>query len=193
MICAGRFRPLAAGDVVISVDVGNFTLPCADGKNGQGRIVYCLDASVPTYYEHSAISKAGTYAISSDTAYTWKEVTPGEHKFSVQLADNILVSLSVSDFIISREDIGVVNRIGEGHLIYYIDEAPPVDQGLPATTATSIVSTSTSHMWKGVTEGQHTFSAQLVNNDDTPLETPVVIKVKIDVKSGVLNNIRKSN
>lgn len=48
-------------------------------------------------------------------------------------------------------------------------------------------------MWKGVTEDQHTFSAQLVNNDDTPLETPVVIKVKIDVKSGVLNNIRKSN
>jgi hypothetical protein len=213
-----------AGDVTISVDVTDFDLGGPDGNGGQGRIVYYLDAAVPTYYEHSAISKAGTYAISSETSHTWKGVTPGEHRFSAQLVDgndsplpspvvdtvvvtvgapeglpqitqvdpsdgsslppgNILVSLGVENFIVSRADMGVVNRIGEGHLIFYMDEDPPTDQGAPATTDTSIVSTDLSRLWKGVTEGKHTFSVQLVNNDDTPLETPVVATVIIDVKA----------
>ena len=210
-----------AGDVTISVNVtAGIT---ANSGLEEGRIIYYMDASVPVYYAHSAISKAGTYAISEETSYTWTGVTPGEHTFSIQLVDknntplpapvvdsvtiqvgapegapmlsitnladgdsltpgNILLVVQASNFIINKSGMGVINHTGEGHLIYYIDENPPTDSGVPATTDTSMVSTETSHLWKYITEGKHTFSAQLVNNDDTPLETPVVVTVSIDVK-----------
>ena len=66
---------------------------------------------------------------------------------------------------------------------YYIDEFPPVDAGIPATTDTSIVSTDFNYTWRALKEGQHTLSAQLVNNDDTPLDTPVTASVTIDVSA----------
>ncbi len=207
----------AAGDVTISVKVTGIS------EDSDGHIIYYLDESAPIYYDHSAVSKAGTYAISEETSYIWKGVTPGEHKFSVQLVDknssplpepavdsvtvqvgapngapklditnlaegdslppgNILVVIGTENFIVSREHMGVINRLGEGHLIYYIDEDPPTDTGVPATTDTSMVSTAESHLWKNVTEGKHTFSVQLVNNDDTPLDTPIAATVTIDVK-----------
>ena len=214
---------VSAGDVTITVSLDQFDLSGSNSKK-DGKLVYYLDATVPTYYDHSAVSNAGTYAVTTDTAYTWSGVTPGEHQFSVQLVDNndsplprpavdsvtlqvgppsgepaigsnypqdgdtlppgnIIFNVNVSNFIISG-NMGVVNRLGEGHLIYYIDETPPVDAGVPATTDTSIVSTQTSHLWKAVGVGTHTLSAQLVNNDDTPLDTPVVLTVTVDVSAG---------
>ena len=50
---------------------------------------------------------------------------------------NIQLSVDVTGFIVSSADMGVINRAGEGHIIYYIDEAPPTDAGAPATTDTS--------------------------------------------------------
>ncbi|MCL5073972.1 MAG: hypothetical protein M1308_24230 [Actinobacteria bacterium] len=94
----------------------------------------------------------------------------------------IIISLKVSNFVISKKDMGSVNRDGEGHLIYYIDEDPPIEQGKPAVTETAIVSADTMHIWKTVTEGRHSFSVQLVNNDDTPLKIPVIAKVDVEVK-----------
>lgn len=210
-----------AGEVTISVNVTDFDLD--EGSKDHGYIVYYLDAPAPTYYEHSAVSKAGTYAVSTATSYTWQGVTPGEHTFSVQLADsgvmplplpvtdtavipvgapdgapqltvanpadgdtlapgNIWIFAEVAGFIVSREDMGVINRTGEGHLIYYIDEAPPTDQGVPAKTDTCAVSADTRHLWRSVTQGSHTLSVQLVNNDDTPLDTPVFVTITLDVK-----------
>jgi hypothetical protein len=207
-----------AGDVTVSVIVSEYNL-----GGEQGAIVYYLDSVVPTYYEHPAISKAGTYAVSADTSHTWKNVTPGEHRFSVQLVNKdvmplpapviasatvtvgtpggppqlsivnpadgdtlppgmVYLAVEVGGFIVSRVDMGVVNRAGEGHLMYYMDETPPTDPGVPATTERSIVSTDTNHLWKNITEGQHTFSVQLVNNDDTPLDTPVTATVTLDIK-----------
>jgi len=175
-------------------------------------------------YEHTAISKAGTYAIASNTSYTWKGVTPGEHTFAVQLVNNndgplpapvisskvvnvgppagnpelqlvtpeegsefapgnIIVAVTVNNFVISQKDMGVINRKGEGHLLYYIDEDVPVVPGEPAVTATSVVSTDLKYLWKDVREGKHVLSVQLVNNDDTPLDVPVVLNISIVVKA----------
>ena len=207
-----------AGDITVSAEVTGYTL-----GGDQGRIVYYLDASVPTYYEHSAVSKAGTYAVSEDTSHTWSGVTPGEHTFSVQLTNqdamplpapvtdsvtvtvgppegnpqltitnpadgdtlppgNILIAVQVDSFMISAQDMGVIIREGEGHLIYYIDEDPPTDPGAPAKTDTCAVSTELSHLWKNNPQGLHKFAVQLVNNDDTPLDTPVTATITLDVK-----------
>jgi hypothetical protein len=217
---------MTSGDVTISVTVANFELVkgvVAGHDFGKGHIIYYMDVPVPVYYEHSAASKAGTYAISNEAFHTWQGVTPGEHTFSVQLvkdddtplpvpvidrmttfvgppdgnpgiqilypADgsslppgNIAMAVKVNNFIVSREGMGVVNREGEGHMIYYMDEVPPVDAGIPATTDTSVVSSASDHLWRDVKEGKHTFSVQLVNNDDTPLDTPIVIVSTMDIK-----------
>ena len=172
----------------------------------------------------SAVSKAGTYAVSEDTTHIWMNVTPGEHTFSAQLTDqkrhaaavaglppalrsrlvlprerrssrspipltaiacrrgNILIVIEVGGFIVSAADMGVVNREGEGHLIYYIDEDPPTDAGAPAKTDTCAVSTELSHLWKNISQGLHKFAVQLVNNDDTPLDTPVTATITLDIK-----------
>ncbi len=94
---------------------------------------------------------------------------------------NIIISVVINNFIISSSDMGVINRKGEGHLIYYIDEEPPIDQGVPAITSTSTVSTDTKYIWKKIGPGKHTFSVQLVNNDDTPLDVPVIMTISVDV------------
>ena len=217
----------AAGDVTISADVSNFKLVDQEGEQnnpGQGHIIYYMDVPVPQYYEHTAISKPGTYAVASNTSYTWKGVTPGEHTFSVQLVNNndsplpataisskmvkvgppagnpelqivtpevgsefapgnIIFAVTVKNFVISQKDMGVINRKGEGHLLYYRDEDPPVVPGEPAVTDTSVVSTDLKYLWKDVREGKHVLSVQLVNNDDTPLDVPVILNFSIDVKA----------
>jgi hypothetical protein len=219
---------VSAGDVTISVDVSNFTLlDRATGPNAisQGHIIYYLDTAVPTYYAHSAFSKAGTFALSSERSFTWSNIPPGQHTFSAQLVNhdstplpapvvasvtidvaapqgnpeivfltpvdaaslgpgNIVVELKVNNFIINSQSAGVANRPGEGHLIYYLDETPPTDQGKPAVTDLSIVSANLRHLWKSVNIGKHTLSVQLVNNDDTPLAVPVVVTISITVASG---------
>jgi hypothetical protein len=216
---------IAAGDITISVDISKFVLSEETSKNvsGEGHIVFYMDVSVPTYYEHSAKSAAGTYVIAHKTYYTWKNVSPGEHTFSVQLVNNkdmplpspvvdsitisvaapqgtpdiqiispadnssltpgnVEVRVELENFIISKSDMGAINRKGEGHLIYYLDEAVPTTQGLPSVTDTSSVSTDINHVWKHIGAGTHTLSVQLVNNDDTPLDEPVVKVITLEVK-----------
>ena len=68
--------------------------------------------------------------------------------------------------------VKIINRKGEGHLIYYRDEDPPVVPREPAVTDTSVVSSDLKYLWKDVREGKHVLSVQLVNNDDTPLDVP---------------------
>jgi len=74
------------------------------------------------------------------------------------------------------------NVVGQGHIVYYMDVKPPLDQGETALTAEGTYATSieTSHTWSKVAPGEHTFWAQLVNNDDTPLVPPAAVRVDVD-------------
>jgi hypothetical protein len=215
----------SAGSVTIMVDVTNFELADATGTrnvDGRGRIVFYLDTVVPTYYQHSAAGKAGSYSIESRPSHTWVGVSPGEHTFSVQLVGldgsplpapvidtltllvgppagrpdmritapergsflppgSVVIELAVSGFHMNAGSMGVVNRTGEGHAIYYLDEDPPTDKGIPAVTETCIVSSELRRLWKSVPEGSHVLSAQLVNNDDTPLDPPAFRSVSIKI------------
>jgi hypothetical protein len=73
------------------------------------------------------------------------------------------------------------NAPGQGHIVYYQDVDPPLAQGDAALTpdGTSIVSSNTEHTWSDVAPGVHTFWAQLVNNDNTPLEPPAAVRVDV--------------
>jgi hypothetical protein len=78
---------------------------------------------------------------------------------------------------------GQDNVFGEGHFIYYLDTDMPVKPGAPAITisGTYFVCSETSYTWADVTPGTHTFSVQLVNNDNTPLMAPVTQRVVVDL------------
>ncbi len=77
------------------------------------------------------------------------------------------------------------NHLGEGHFIYYRDVVPPVAPGRPAFSApgTYVSTPDTSYTWHNITVGTHTFAVQLVNNDNTPLNPPVVTDNDVTVYS----------
>lgn len=82
---------LSAGDVNVSVEVGNFSLVNKLGKAnvaGEGHIHYYMDAKVPTAPDKPALSAPGTYAPTANASHIWKNVAPGMHNFSVQLVNN---------------------------------------------------------------------------------------------------------
>lgn len=95
-------------------------------------------------------------------------------------AGNVTVTVEVSDFNIVDKQ-GQAKVEGEGHIHYFMDEAIPTAPGEPAvTTGTYIHTVNTSYIWQNVTPGMHNFSVELVNNDHTPLDPPVLS----------LNNVR---
>jgi hypothetical protein len=105
---------------------------------------------------------------------------------SVAIDPNITVSVQISNFNIVDKSSGP-NANGEGHLIYYLDVINvPTSPGQPAATAqgTYVSSIATSYQWPDLPDGVHVLSVQLVNNDNTPLVPPIVVKVSISVFTG---------
>lgn len=100
---------------------------------------------------------------------------------SVQAGD-ITVSVQVANFTIV-DALGKVNVAGEGHIHYFLDVDAATTPGKPALTApgTYAVTAGTSHIWKNVAAGAHTFSAELINNDHTPFVPPITAKVTVTV------------
>jgi plastocyanin len=85
-------------------------------------------------------------------------------------AGNVTITVSVTDFNLSN-NLGSANEIGTGHIHYYMDVAVSSTPGKPAITAvgTYVPTANESYTWENVQPGNHNFSAQLVNNDHTPL------------------------
>lgn len=95
---------------------------------------------------------------------------------------DVTVTVRVSGFKLVNKT-GQANVPGEGHIIYYLDVTPPDTPGEPALTATGTcaVSANTSCRWTNLNDGGHVFSAQLVNNDNTPLSPSVTVRVPATV------------
>ncbi len=88
---------------------------------------------------------------------------------------DVKVSVTVTGFNLVNK-IGQPNAPGEGHIIYYWAE-PPTFPGQPAYSGPGTYSTpgttATSFTWTNATSTYQIYAAQLVNNDDTPLDPPV--------------------
>ena len=79
------------GNVTVTVDVKNFKLVNKLGQMdvaGEGHINYYFDVPVPTSSSKLATTGVGTFVRTPDTSWTWPNVAPGLHNFSVQLANN---------------------------------------------------------------------------------------------------------
>lgn len=99
-----------------------------------------------------------------------------------QACADINVNLDVLNFRVV-DKIGEKTVFGEGHFIYYFNVVPPTSPGTPAFTeeGTYVATTDNIVSWFGVKPGEYSLWAQLVNNDNTPLEPPVVAGATIIV------------
>jgi len=110
-----------------------------------------------------------------------------------------------SNAVWSQVDVGnlnimppsATNKEGEGHLNFYMDMAVPIEAGKPAIAPSPIpdgfkgkvyVGSNTSvqqnlgYQWAAVPNGNHTFGAQVVQNDNTPFNPPIWSIVTINVQ-----------
>jgi hypothetical protein len=95
-------------------------------------------------------------------------------------AGNVTVTVEVRNFSIVN-GVGRPVTLGEGHIICFKDVTPRTEPGIPAKTqpGTFQISYQTSCTWYNVTQDTHTFSVELVNNDDTPLVPAVIDAVDV--------------
>jgi LysM repeat protein len=95
-------------------------------------------------------------------------------------AGNVTVTVQVRNFSLVN-GAGRPVTPGKGHIMYFKDVAPRTEPGLPAETppGTFQISYQTSCTWYNVTQGTHTFSVELVNNDNTPLVPAVIDAVDV--------------
>jgi hypothetical protein len=101
---------------------------------------------------------------------------------------DINVSVDVNNFTPFANKIGQSSIPGEGHFIYYFNVNPPMTSGKPALTkeGTYAITADSIASWLAVLPGEYNVWVQLVNNDNTPLEPPVIgggsIVVPIDAE-----------
>ncbi len=93
-----------------------------------------------------------------------------------------MVTTTVSNFNLV-DKLGGPKAPNQGHIHYFLDATPPIAPGIPAVTApdTYVSIAATSYTWPNVQAGTRTFSAELVNDDHTPLEPPVLGRVTVAV------------
>lgn len=95
---------------------------------------------------------------------------------------NVTVTVHVDDFSLVNM-LGQPSVSGEGHIHYFMDVMVPITPGKPALTAagTYVPTINTSYTWQNVRPGRHNFSAELVNNDHTPLSPPQYSEINVTV------------
>ncbi|MHB8104157.1 MAG: cupredoxin domain-containing protein [Dehalococcoidales bacterium] len=97
---------------------------------------------------------------------------------------DVAVSIQVSNFNLVAK-IGESNVSHEGHVHYYLDVDAPTTAGQPAEPDHGIFehSVNTTFTFINVAPGTHFVAIELVNNDSTPLDPPVVAKVTFTVQA----------
>jgi hypothetical protein len=98
-------------------------------------------------------------------------------------AGSVTITAQASNFNLVTPS-GQPNASHEGHIDYFMDLKAPITPGQPVTGPDTVFASSpqASYTWKKVTAGVHTFSIELVNNDDTPLSPPVVANISVTVQ-----------
>jgi len=82
---------VTGGDIGVRIFLENFTMLSQSGmpnKANEGHVVYYLDAGPLVVNGAVAESPGGMSETSYETSYTWTNVAPGPHTFSVQLVNN---------------------------------------------------------------------------------------------------------
>ncbi len=100
---------------------------------------------------------------------------------------NVIIDVQVTNFKLVNEQ-GRANSPGEGHLHFYLDVDAPLEPdkvAIPANGSWGHIALTT-YFFNIVFAGNHTISAQLVNNDCTPVVPIVIAKITIRITAGGL-------
>jgi hypothetical protein len=86
------------------------------------------------------------------------------------------------------DKIGKPNVPGEGHLVFYSDAYPRTTPNVSVMLSspvpgTSYASLSDYFVFSNVQPGNHLYAVQLVNNDDTPLNPPLLAEIETNLSS----------
>ena len=116
---------------------------------------------------------------------------------SEMAAGNVTVSVEVMNFNLV-DKLGKANVAGEGHIHWFMDAKTPTAPGKNAKAkrgrnAPSSAALDKSYTWTKVAAGMHNFSVELVNNDHTPLSSPVVAEVNVAAKDETLKTMSMEN
>jgi hypothetical protein len=82
---------VSASNVTVTFQTLNFRLVrklSQPNVADEGHLHYFMDADAPTAPEKLAVTAPGTYAATENATYTWTNVKPGLHTFSVELVNN---------------------------------------------------------------------------------------------------------
>ncbi len=82
---------IPAGNITVMANVTNFNLVNKLGQAnaaGEGHLHYYIDVAVPKTPGKPAVTAIGTFAPVANTTWTWPNIKPGKHNFSIQLANN---------------------------------------------------------------------------------------------------------
>ncbi len=78
-------------DVTVTVQVTGLKLVDKAGQAnvaGEGHLIFYLDVVPPTNAGQTALTAAGTYAVTSGTSYLWPNLVDGVHQLAVELVNN---------------------------------------------------------------------------------------------------------
>ena len=117
--------------------------------------------------------------VATPLAPTLSIISPAD---GASISGDITVSVNAANFNVVDKQ-GQANVAGEGHLHFYLDIDAPVEAGKPAAPASGVWAhvSGTSHTFTNVAAGTHTITAQLINNDHTPVIPAVVAKITVTV------------
>jgi hypothetical protein len=95
-------------------------------------------------------------------------------------AGTVTVTVEIRNFSLVNH-VGRQLRPDEGHILCFKDVTPRTEPGVPAETGSGTfqISYQTSCTWYNITPGTHTFSVELVNEDNTPLVPAVIDAVDV--------------
>jgi outer membrane protein assembly factor BamB len=82
---------VTSGNVTVSAQVFNFNVVDKQGQPavaGEGHLHYFMDVDAPTTPGQPATAANGTWTTTASESYTWTNVAPGPHTFSVELVNN---------------------------------------------------------------------------------------------------------
>jgi hypothetical protein len=104
---------------------------------------------------------------------------------------DVPMTIQINNFAITPESTDknnmkgmMQNMAGTGHIHWFIDVPAPTDTSKKAETApgTWKMHDDVSYTFTNVTPGTHTLSVELVNNDMTPLASPIYKTITVAVK-----------
>ncbi|MFH1639759.1 MAG: hypothetical protein ABIB93_05560 [Chloroflexota bacterium] len=99
-------------------------------------------------------------------------------------SDSLTISATPMNFIYTIKS-PPENHPKMGKVAIYLDVEPPMVPGQSGLTeeGTYKLANGDNTLWKGIADGEHTIYVQLLNNDNTVIDTPVMEKVNFTIKA----------